>query len=162
MEDRDCLSRRALALGLLATPTLGWAVRAEVAPLVRVTKDPTCGCCDGWVSHTRSAGFAVSVSVGAVNPLKARLGIPRGLASCHTAEVGGYVIEGHVPAGAIRRLLAERPAGAGLAVPGMPVGSPGMEVDGTEPETYDVILFGPAGRKVFARYRGGEPVRVGG
>lgn len=158
MDERNHLSRRALALRFLVAPALGWAVpaRAETAFSVKVTKDPTCGCCDGWISHIRSAGFEVNVSVGAVNPLKARFGIPRDLASCHTAEVGGYVIEGHVPAEAIRRLLAERPAATGLAVPGMPVGSPGMEVEGMKPEIYEVILFGPAERKAFARYRGGE------
>jgi len=78
------------------------------------------------------------------------------LAACHTAEVAGYVVEGHVPAGAIKRLLAERPDAKGLAVPGMPVGSPGMEVEGTAPETYEVMLFGPAGHRPFARYRGGQ------
>lgn len=90
-----------------------------------------------------------------MNPLKVRLGVPRDLASCHTAQVDGYVVEGHVPAGAIKRMLAEKPRGAGLAVPGMPAGSPGMEVEGMEPDTYDVILFGPDGRSTFATYRGG-------
>src|SRR3954469_8374390 len=74
----------------------------------------------------------------------------------HTAEVAGYVVEGHVPAGAIKRLLAERPDAKGLAVPGMPVGSPGMDVEGTAPETYEVILFDPAGQRPFARYRGSQ------
>lgn len=78
------------------------------------------------------------------------------LASCHTAEVGGYVIEGHVPAASIRRLLAEKPQAAGLAVPGMPVGSPGMEVEGMEPDTCEVVLFGPSGQRTFARYRGAQ------
>ena len=84
--------------------------------------------------------------------------MPRNLAACHTAEVDGYVVEGHVPAGAIKRLLAERPPMKGLAVPGMPAGSPGMEVPGAEPETYDVIAFGPTGERTFARYRGGKPL----
>lgn len=79
------------------------------------------------------------------------------LASCHTALVDGYVVEGHVPADAIRRLLAERPKVTGLAVPGMPAGSPGMEVEGREPDIYEVVLFGPEGRGAFARYRGGAP-----
>ena len=94
---------------------------------------------------------------GPVNPVKARLGVPRDLSSCHTAFVEGYVVEGHVPAGAIKRLLAERPTGTGLAVPVMPAGSPGMEVEGREPDTYEVVLFWPEGRGTFARYRGGEP-----
>ncbi|MBB5758543.1 hypothetical protein HNR00_003265 [Methylorubrum rhodinum] len=89
--------------------------------------------------------------------MKVRLGVPRDLASCHTAQVDGYAIEGHVPAGAIKRLLAEKPQGIGLVVPGMPAGSPGMEVDGMEPATYDVVLFGPEGRSTFARYRGANP-----
>jgi hypothetical protein len=101
------------------------------------------------------AGFAVSVrDTGDLPAIKRRLGVPGGLASCHTAEVGGYVIEGHVPAGAVKRLLAEKPAATGLSVPGMPVGSPGME--GGASETYDVVLFGKQGRSVFARYHGAQ------
>ena len=83
---------------------------------------------------------------------------PEALASCHTAEVGGYVIEGHVPADAVKRLLAEKPKATGLAVPGMPVGSPGMEVKGVDPDIYEVMLFGPSGQTAFARYQGGRPV----
>ena len=119
-----------------------------------VTMDPTCGCWEKWVARLRESGFMVTVTEGPVNPFKVRLGVPRDLASCHTAQVGGYVVEGHVPAGAIKRLLAEKPEGTGLAVPGMPAGSPGMEVEGMEPDTYDVMLFRPAGRETFARYRG--------
>lgn len=133
-------------------------VRAESLPEVAVTKDPSCGCCDAWVAHMREAGFRVSVTEGPVNPLRTKLGVPRTLASCHTAEVGGYVIEGHVPAPAVKRLLSERPEGIGLAVPGMPVGSPGMEVEGTEPDTYEVVLFGRSDRRTFARYRGSKQV----
>ena len=128
---------------------------AQGSPKIVVTKDPTCGCCGGWVDHLRTAGFIADVIESSeINRVKIRLGVPQDLASCHTAEIDGYVIEGHVPAPAIRRLLAERPQAKGLAVPGMPVGSPGMEVDGTEPETYEVILFGPSGKRIFASYRG--------
>ena len=88
-----------------------------------------------------------------ISRLKARLGVPSDLAACHTAEVSGYVIEGHVPASAVRRFLGEKPKAKGLAVPGMPVGSPGMEVAGTPPEEYDVILFGQT-RRVYARFKG--------
>ncbi len=124
-------------------------------PKVVVSKDPSCGCCSGWVDHIRAAGFPVEVrDTPAINQVKVRLGVPQDLASCHTAEVGGYVVEGHVPADAIKRLLAERPQVKGVAVPGMPVGSPGMEVEGVENDTYDVVLFGPTGQKPFARYRG--------
>ncbi|MWV24659.1 DUF411 domain-containing protein [Methylobacterium sp. 2A] len=149
--------RRAVLVGLAAGLALGRGALAEGPPTVAVTKDPSCGCCERWVTHLREAGFTVTVTEGPVNPLKIRLGVPRELASCHTAQVGGYVIEGHVPAGAIKRLLAERPEGTGLAVPGMPVGSPGMEVEDMQPETYDVVLFGKEVRSTFARYRGGEP-----
>jgi hypothetical protein len=122
-----------------------------------VTKDPSCGCCRAWAEHVRAAGFPIEVVESAsVGRLKARLGVPQDLAGCHTAEVGGYVVEGHVPAAAIRRLLEERPAATGLAVPGMPVGSPGMEVEGSSPEIYEVVLFGPSGRQLFARYRAAE------
>jgi hypothetical protein len=120
-----------------------------------VTKDPSCGCCSGWVEHVRSAGFQVEVIESRdLAPLKVRLGIPTHLAACHTAEIGRYVLEGHVPAPAIERFLAERPAATGLAVPGMPVGSPGMEVSGSPDERYEVILFGPSGERVYARFHG--------
>ncbi len=148
-------TRRALVLGLAASVALGRPALAEGLPTVVVTKDPTCGCCERWVDHLRGSGFTVTMTEAPVNPLKVRLGVPRDLASCHTAQVGGYVVEGHVPAGAIKRLLAERPQGTGLAVPGMPVGSPGMEVEGMELDTYEVVLFGPTGRSTFVRYRGG-------
>ena len=150
-------SRRAVLAGLAAGVSLGRPVMGESLPTVAVTKDPSCGCCEKWVAHLREAGFTVTVTEGPVNPVKARLGVPRDLASCHTAEVGGYVVEGHVPAGAIKRLLAETPKATGLAVPGMPAGSPGMEIEGMEPDTYAVVLFGPEGRSPLARYRGGVP-----
>ena len=149
-------SRRTMLAGLAAGLAMGRQAFAAGLPEVAVTKDPSCGCCQRWGDHLREAGFTVTVTEAPVNPLKARLGVRRELASCHTAQVGGYVVEGHVPAGAIKRLLAEKPKGAGLAVPGMPVGSPGMEVEGMEPDTYDVVLFGPETRSVFARYRGAE------
>lgn len=152
------LDRRRLLTALAAAGAVVVAgpVLADTAlPTVRVTKDPNCGCCEGWVDHMRRAGFNVEVvSTPQINRVKARLGVPDDLASCHTAEVAGYVIEGHVPADAVKRLLAAKPAGQGLAVPGMPVGSPGMEVDGMAPDTYDVVLFGSSGRSVFARYEG--------
>ncbi len=153
-------TRRALALAFLA-PALAPAGRARAAglpPLV-VYKDPSCGCCAGWAEHVRAAGFPVEiVETDSLNRVKARLGVPQDLAGCHTAEVGGYVVEGHVPATAIRRLLDEAPAATGLAVPGMPVGSPGMEVEGSPPDEYDVVLFGPSGRRRFARFRGADEV----
>ena len=161
MRSRLPISRRALLVGLLASPVAvrTGSVAAETLPKMVVTKDPSCGCCAAWVEHVRAAGFAVDVVESPeINRLKARLGIPGDLASCHTAEIGGYVIEGHVPAGTIRRLLAEKPQAKGLAVAGMPVGSPGMEVEGMEPDAYEVVLFGPLGRSAFARFKGSREV----
>lgn len=130
-------------------------VAAEVAaqpPAVAVFKSPWCGCCVAWIEHLRREGFEVSVEEHEdMAPVKASLGVPADLASCHTALVGGYVVEGHVPAADIRRLLAEAPKAAGLAVPGMPIGSPGME-QGSRKDPYAVILFGAGDREVFSRY----------
>jgi hypothetical protein len=108
-----------------------------------VHKNESCGCCNGWVDHMRAAGFAVEVrNEDNLDPVKTRLGVPPGKGSCHTAEVGGYLIEGHVPAEDIRRLLAQRPDARGLVLPGMPLGSPGMEMpDGrSQPYTVELVL----------------------
>ncbi|KAF1709846.1 MULTISPECIES: DUF411 domain-containing protein [Pseudoxanthomonas] len=116
-----------------ATPTL---------PVVLVHKSPTCGCCNQWVEHMRQAGFTVQVdNQNDVTPIKQRLGVPYGKGSCHTAEVAGYFIEGHVPAEDIKRLLVRKPDVKGLVLPGMPAGSPGMELpDGrTEPYTVEQV-----------------------
>ena len=121
---------------------------------VTVYKSPTCGCCSKWVDHLQANGFEVkAVDMPDVQPMKQRFGVPEHLASCHTAVVDGYVIEGHVPASDVKRLLAERPDVAGLAVPGMPIGSPGMEVEGRAPQPYDVIAFTKGGQQsVFASH----------
>lgn len=132
---------------------------AEILPKMVVTYDPGCGCCGAWIAHIKAAGFPVEVvELSELAPLKTRLGVPEALTSCHTGLVEAYVIEGHVPAEAIKRLLAERPQATGLAVANMPVGSPGMEVAGAEPEDYDVVLFAPGGQRVFARYRGAQEI----
>ncbi|KLK93124.1 metal-binding protein [Microvirga vignae] len=158
MRSNLMISRRALLTVFIASPLATRTASAEALPKMVVTKDPTCGCCGAWVEHVRSAGFTVEVIESPeMNRVKARLGVPQDLASCHTAEIGGYVIEGHVPADSIKRLLAENPSAKGLAVPGMPAGSPGMEVAGMEPETFEVVLFGPSGQRPFARYKGGRP-----
>ncbi len=152
-------SRRALMIGAAQSVTAFtlWrpSMAAEALPKMTVTRDPSCGCCGNWVAHVKAAGFAVEVTeIADVAPLKARLGVPDALASCHTAEIGGYVVEGHVPAEAIKRLLVERPQVTGIAVAGMPVGSPGMEVPGQAPQTYEVAIFSAGRQNVFARYRG--------
>lgn len=115
---------------------------AAAAPVLTVYKSPTCGCCKSWIDHVKAAGFTVEVhDVDNLSDIKADAGIPATTRSCHTAIVGGYAIEGHVPAATIQRLLKEKPAVAGIAVAGMPVGSPGMEVPGQPAEKYDVLAF---------------------
>lgn len=151
------ISRRGLLAGLAAAGMIAAppTTHAEGRPKVLVSRDPSCGCCSAWAEHIRTAGFPVEiVEVADMGAVKTRLGVPPELASCHTAEVAGYVVEGHVPADAIKRLIAERPRAKGLAVGGMPLGSPGMEVDGSAPDTYDVVLFGAGRPSIFARYRG--------
>ncbi len=129
------------------------ALRPSAAAPMLVYKSPSCGCCGAWVDHLRANGFAVSVEeTDHLGPVKRRFGVPPALESCHTGHIDGYAIEGHVPAAEVRRLLAERPAGLGLAVPGMPIGSPGMETGGPA-ERYEVILFADDGsRRIYARY----------
>jgi len=125
---------------------------AAAKPHLLVYKSPTCGCCAKWVEHVNAAGFtSETTNLPDVSPIKTKHGVPAQLASCHTSLVGGYVIEGHVPAEDIRRLLRERPAIAGLAAPGMPAGSPGMDVPNSPP--YQVLSFDKQGRtKVFATH----------
>lgn len=151
------LTRRS-ALGLVAALlALPRYVAAAEPSEILVYKDPSCSCCTGWVRHLQSAGFAVTVRESTVLHLvRRRLGVPDDLAACHTAEAGGYVLEGHVPAVAVRRLLETRPEAIGLAVPGMPVGSPGMERERAPAEKYEVVLFGAKGRQTFMRFVGGE------
>lgn len=123
------------------------AASAPAGPLVTVYKTPSCACCRKWVDHIEAAGFRVeTVDMNDLSQIKAQHGVPQGLASCHTAVVEGYAVEGHVPADAIRRLLAERPKARGIAVPGMPMGSPGME--GPYKQDYEVYTYddtGPTG-----------------
>ena len=138
-----CAQSVAPAAARTETPPQPVANASPVAELseVLVHKDPNCGCCTLWIDHMRDEGFKVRVSeevdVGAV---KQRVGVPFGKGSCHTAEVGGYFVEGHVPAQDIKRLLAEKPEAKGLTVPGMPMGSPGMEVPDGSVQPYTVEL----------------------
>jgi hypothetical protein len=149
MKRRNFLNAVAAAAASLSLPAWG----ATSLPLVEVYKNPDCGCCGAWVDHLKAAGFPVKVyetqDTGAV---RKRHGIPDQFGSCHTGVVAGYALEGHVPAEDVKRLLARKPVAAGLSVPGMPVGSPGMEV-GSRKDPYQVLLIDKAGRSsVFARY----------
>ena len=144
--------RGVLIAGAVSMLQLG-TLSAAAEPVITVHRDPNCGCCLGWVQHLQKAGFQTKVlETRDLDAVKTRLGVPDDLAACHTAEVSGYVIEGHVPAVALQRFLAEKPNATGLAVPGMPIGSPGME--GGKPETYEVVLFDPNGRRTYMRFLG--------
>ncbi len=138
----------ALSVATAAAPS----VTSVTKPTITVYKDPNCGCCKSWIEHLRKHGFTVNAKdTPDMNTIKATLGVPGALTSCHTAVVEGYLIEGHVPAADIDRLLASRPKVKGLAVPGMPMGSPGME--GGAKQHYQVLTFDRTGKKaVFASY----------
>jgi hypothetical protein len=149
--------RKILTAGVVAaTVSLGGYVAAQrPAPMVEVFKSPTCGCCANWVKHLEANGFRTKVTdVEDMTTVKTRHGVPGRVQSCHTGIVDGYVLEGHVPAADVRRLLSERPAAVvGVAVPGMPLGSPGMEVPGNTVQPYDVLTFDKQGQtKVFASH----------
>ena len=131
----------AVSTGIDAPAAAAPATVDASLPLVVVHKNPTCGCCEAWVDHMRQAGFRVDVrNEDNLDPVKQRMGVPYGKGSCHTAEIGGYLVEGHVPAEDIRRLLAERPDATGLVLPGMPMGSPGMEMPDGSVQPYTVEL----------------------
>ena len=141
---------------LLAAGTLLSPGAHAAAPMVDIWKDPNCGCCLDWVKHLNANGFATRVHDEGNAAARQRLGIPAKFGSCHTAQVDGYAIEGHVPAADLRRLLKERPRAVGLAVPGMPIGSPGMDgaVYGDRRDPYDVLLvLAGGGSRVFSSHR---------
>jgi len=120
--------------------------------LLKVYKSPSCSCCGAWVSHMRNAGFRVVIAeIADLRPIKKKFGVVPELQACHTGVIDGYVIEGHVPAREVIRLLKDRPMAIGLAVPGMPIGSPGMEQGGRH-DPFQVILFSSTTRLVFAEY----------
>jgi hypothetical protein len=135
--------RRFLVTALLASPAVAAAQRQQRAlPTMTVYKDANCGCCSAWIEHLETAGFTVTPrNVPDLNAIKRELGVAPRLASCHTGVLGKYLVEGHVPADLILKLWREQRAGRGLAVPGMPIGSPGMEVPGRAAERYQVLLF---------------------
>ena len=133
------------------------AAKAADPRLVVVHKNETCGCCHEWVEHLKKNGFHVVVhDVSNLGPVKERVGVPYGMGSCHTAEVGGYFLEGHVPAADIARLLEEHPNAKGLTVPGMPIGAPGMEIEGQAAQSYDVHLVAPDGSTSVYAHHGGD------
>ena len=151
---RAALHGLAALAGALALPAL-----AQTGPATNyeVWKDAGCGCCGDWIAHMQASGFAATVHDSGNNAVRARLGLDKRYGSCHTALIGGYVVEGHVPAREVRRLLRERPAALWLAVPGMPIGSPGMDgaVYGGRRDGYDVLLVLRDGSsRVFQSYRG--------
>ena len=141
----------------VATPIATGVAEEAALPLVVVHKSPTCGCCESWITHMKAAGFPVGVKdVDNLDAIKTKVGVAYGKGSCHTAEVGGYFVEGHVPATDVKRLLAERPQAKGLTVPGMPAGSPGMEVEGSS-QAYQVIGLTKEGTDVVvAKYPAGQ------
>lgn len=143
------ISRRGF-LGLSAAAMVACAAPAQ-AKVMKVYRSPSCGCCGGWVDHLRAAGFEVNVEMmDDLAPVVARLGVPEQLRSCHTGEAAGFFFEGHVPATDVERLLRERPDARGIAVPGMPIGSPGMEM-GERRDAYQTLLVDRAGAvSVFA------------
>ncbi len=155
MKRRTALKAASAALftPLFASLLAPLAAHANRKPQITVYKTPTCGCCHEWVEHLEANGFAVVANdVPSTAPYRERYGVPKELGSCHTGVIDGYALEGHVPAAEIKRLLAEKPKARGLAVPGMPIGSPGMEVEGTRRDAYDVVLFTDDGRRSVYRH----------
>lgn len=159
--DMETLMKRRTLLrhtpfALLAVGTLLSPGAHAAAPMVDIWKDPNCGCCLDWVKHLNANGFATRVHDEGNAAARQRLGIPAKFGSCHTAQLDGYAIEGHVPAADLRRLLKERPRAVGLAVPGMPIGSPGMDgaAYGDRRDPYDVLLvLAGGGSRVFSSHR---------
>lgn len=149
MHRRDFLNSAGLLAALTALPALA----ISVLPEVQVYKSPTCGCCGAWAEHMRKAGFPVKINeVADLSAARKRLGMPDKFASCHTATVGGYALEGHVPAAEVKRMLAAKPKAVGLAVPSMPPSAPGMDVPGRN-DPYEVFLVEALGQySVFASY----------
>ncbi len=145
------LSRRQL---IAAVPAVLVTGPVQAAPPLTVYKTASCGCCTGWITTMRRAGYAPKVVVVEdISPIGARLGVPFELSSCHLTTVGGYVVVGHVPPTDVARLLKERPKALGITVPGMPAGSPGMEMPDGRREKYETLLLLPGGRtRTFARH----------
>ncbi len=148
---------RILQAGIAAAVLAVHLGAAAEAPVIEVYKSATCGCCTAWIKHLEQSGFTVHAhNVASTADYRQKFGVPHELGSCHTATVQGYALEGHVPAADIKRLLAEKPKATGLAVPGMPVGSPGMEMPGHAADSYDVVLMQGNGRHKVWRHYGAQ------
>ncbi|HUR32988.1 MAG TPA: DUF411 domain-containing protein [Vicinamibacterales bacterium] len=131
-----------------------WMAAQSARPQMTVYKSATCGCCSKWVEHMQASGFEVkAINVDDIDKVKRERGVPADAASCHTGIVNGYVVEGHVPADAVLKMLKEKPAIAGIAVPGMPMGSPGMEVPGGQKEAFNIVSFDKAGKTAVYQKR---------
>jgi hypothetical protein len=155
MQRRTLLQAGLAALAVPTAMTTATLALAQTKHLVEVWKDPNCGCCKDWMAHLEANGFAVKAHDQGNTAARRRLGLPDRYGSCHTATVGGYVVEGHVPAADIQRLLRDKPKALGLSVPRMPIGSPGMDGPeyGGRKDPYDVLLVGQDGNAtVFASY----------
>jgi len=155
----NLITRRFLFAAAATAGALPAAAQPAAAPpALRAFKNPGCACCDAWAQHIRSAGFVVTLAEApALDRIRAAAGVPDDLAGCHTSFFGDLVAEGHVPAAAIIRLLENSGGWRGIAVPGMPIGSPGMEVPGSSSEIYEIWAFAPGKRrKLFARARGSQ------
>jgi len=156
MKTRTLSRRRFAGVSVALAAATVWPARAAPVPPMEVWKSPSCGCCKDWIAILQREGFKVQTFDEGNNAARARFGLPARYGSCHTARIGGYVVEGHVPVREIRRLLAEKPDAIGIAVPGMPVGSPGMDGPeyGGRRDPYDVLLVHRDGSsRVYASYQ---------
>ena len=151
---RRSLLALALTVGLTWAGSVWMAAQASPKPQMTVYKSSTCGCCEKWVEHMRANGFEVkAIDVPDIDKVKKERGVPDAAASCHTATVNGYLVEGHVPADAVLKMLKEKPAIAGIAAPGMPMGSPGMEMPNGQKEPYTIVSFDKSGKTAVYQKR---------
>ena len=153
--NRIRISLASLTLGIvLALGANVWIAAQATRPQMTVYKSATCGCCSKWVEHMQANGFDVkAINVDDIDKVKRERGVPADATSCHTAIVNGYIVEGHVPADAVLKVLKEKPAIAGIAVPGMPMGSPGMEIPGGQKEAFNIVAFDKAGKTTVYQKR---------
>ena len=144
----------AVVIGLAWAGSVWMAAQSSAKPQMTVYKSSTCGCCSKWVEHMQANGFEVkAIDVDDIDKVKHERGVPDSAASCHTAVVNGYVVEGHVPADAVLKVLKEKPAIAGIAVPGMPMGAPGMEVPSGQKAAYTIVSFDKTGKTAVYQQR---------